>query len=245
VDLTMPIREDMPRNLAHGRFPLVVSGTQSHAALRLRNVPNPYDSTDHVTTANDAFLLSTHTGTHMDAPFHADERSSTTIESVSLDYGAGPAVCLDVSAWSGPRAAVTAEQLSEAAARIDGGIQAGDIVLIRTDWDDSMEHDPVAWYEEHPGLSRGGAEWLRAQGARTVGIDSCSVDPAGAADLPAHMNFLRPGPLGSDAKVIMIIESLVGLSQLPSARFEFFGVPLPLVGATGSPIRALARLSPA
>lgn len=242
VDLTMPIREDMPRNLAHGRFPLVVSGTQTHRALRLRNVPNPYDPDDLVTTENDVYLLSTHTGTHMDAPFHADADSDVTVEAISPEFGVGWAVCLDVSRWSGPRAAISADQLIAAEHEVDGGIQPGDIVLIRTDWDDSMEHDPIRWYEEHPGLSREGAEWLRARDPRTVGIDSCSVDPAGAVDLPAHMNLLRPGAIGADASAIMVIESLVGLAQLPKARFEFFGLPLPLVGATGSPIRAMARI---
>jgi kynurenine formamidase len=244
VDLTMPIVEGMPRNLAHGRSPVFLSGTQTHRETARRDVRNVYEHDDVVSTENDVVLLSTHNGTHLDAPFHADASSSLTIDRLPLDVAIGTAVCLDVSSRSGPRAAVGEKDLERAEALLDAPVARGEIVLVRTDWDDRMAGDPVAWYEEHPGLSRDGAEWLRARGARLVGIDSCSVDPAGAADLPAHMNFLRPASAGLDAADhIAVIESLVGLAQLPAHRFEFFAAPLPFAGATGSPIRALARLA--
>lgn len=240
IDLTMEIREEMPRNLAHGRYPLFMSGTQTHAELAKRGVTNVYDSGDIVTTHNDVVALSTHSGTHMDAPFHADANSEETIEKMPLSAGFGSAVCLDVSAAFGPRVAVTASQLEAADRANESPVTEGDIVLVHTGMD-AMHSDPSAWYEEHMGLSRDAGEWLRARRVRTVGIDSCSVDPAGASELPVHMNFLRPRSIGlSPHDWIAVIESLTNLSELPRRRFTFVGVPLPLAGATGSPIRAMA-----
>jgi kynurenine formamidase len=39
---------------------------------------------------------------------------------------------------------------------------------------------------------------------------------------------------------IYIIENLVRLEEIASSRFTFIGLPLPMVGASGSPIRAIA-----
>jgi len=59
-----------------------------------------------------------------------------------------------------------------------------------------------------------------------------------------HMNFLRPGGLGAGQPVIAIIENLIGIDQIPTRRFRFSGLPLPFVGLTGSPIRAIAEPLP-
>ncbi len=199
-----------------------------------------YDETDLVTTHNDVVALSTHTGTHMDAPFHANDKSDVTIDRLAIEAGYGTAVCLDVSFAFGARVAVTADQLEKADQANDSQVTSGDIVLIHTGME-AMLTTPREWYTEHMGLSRDGGEWLRKRGARTVGIDSCSVDPAGAADLPVHMNFLKPHAAGLDEHdFIVIIESLHNLGALPRSRFHFVGLPLPLEGATGSPIRAIA-----
>jgi len=42
----------------------------------------------------------------------------------------------------------------------------------------------------------------------------------------------------------VIIENLANLGRVPVARFTFVGLPLPLVGGSGSPIRAAALVSP-
>jgi len=51
------------------------------------------------------------------------------------------------------------------------------------------------------------------------------------------MLFLRP-PDGTS--YVSVIENLVRVAEIPSHRFLFIGLPLPLRGVSGSPIRAVA-----
>jgi kynurenine formamidase len=59
-------------------------------------------------------------------------------------------------------------------------------------------------------------------------------DDLGNADCPGHVLLLHPD------REVPIIENLVGLKALRGKRFRFFGLPLKMDGATGSPIRAVA-----
>ena len=60
------------------------------------------------------------------------------------------------------------------------------------------------------------------------------ADELGNTDCPGHVLFLHPD------HEVPIIENLVGLKGLRGKRFRFWGLPLKVDGATGSPIRAVA-----
>ena len=78
--------------------------------------------------------------------------------------------------------------------------------------------------------------FLKQHGVRLVGIDTPSVDPFDAADLPAHRACGEHG--------IIILEGLV-LRDVPAGLYELIALPLRLVGFEASPVRAvLRRLTP-
>jgi len=73
---------------------------------------------------------------------------------------------------------------------------------------------------------------------KCVGVDHPNLegrigDDLGNADCPGHVLLLHPD------REVPIIENLVGLRPLRGKRFRFFGLPLKMDGATGSPIRAI------
>jgi kynurenine formamidase len=241
TDLTLVLREGMAGHPLHGRTPVRLAGSLNHAMYNSTDRRNPYDGQP-VSFANEQWVLNGHTGTHMDSVWHADPASSYTAEQMPVRCGYGPAVWLDCSIVNGPRAVVTPEVLVEAERRAGVSIEPGDIVLVHTGWSERLDGDPQAYLTEHMGLSKAGAEWLRGRGAKTVGIDNCTVEAAGTArESPVHMNFLRPRSLGlPDGAFIAIVENLVNIAAIPTHRFTFIGLPLPLDGGTGSPIRAVA-----
>jgi kynurenine formamidase len=241
IDLTMPIYEGMPGHPYHGRTPIFLSGTLNHWMYQFMERRNPY-SNEKISFANEQIVLCGHTGTHMDAPSHAVSGAADSIDQLALERGYGPALRLDVTGRFGPRAEITAADLAAAEARSGDRIRPGDIVLIWTGWATHAFARTAEYLDQHMGLTRDAADWLRERRPATVGVDLSTPETIGGAHgSPVHTNFLRPQALGlPPSDYIAIIENLVNLDRIPTSRFTFVGAPLPFRGQTGSPIRAFA-----
>jgi kynurenine formamidase len=179
-----------------------------------------------VSAADRVMMINEHIGTHVDSPFHF-VKAGATIEQISIDRFCGTAVLADVSDRA-PRGPVTVTHVADSLKRRGEAARPGDILLIRT-WPGART-DPG--YLEAPALDRSVGEWAAAQRVKAVGIDLANVDHPGDRSFPVHMALLPAG--------ILIYENIANLEAVPVARFQFFGLPLRLAGATGSPIRAVA-----
>lgn len=231
IDLTWPLWEGMPNHPAHPVAPRLLSGTMTHKSTALWMAKSP--TYGQVSFTSEQFVLAGHVGTHLDAPFHGNP-DGPTVEAIDLAHVCGAAVWLDVSAATGPRALLEPGHLERAAAA--AGVGPAPITLLFTGWSRTRE-DARRYFRDSPGLSEGAAAWLRERGVLTVGVDAPSVDSGGSAGTPAHMSFFRPRP---GERHICVIENLIRLEEIPQPSFFFVGAPLPLRGASGSPIRALA-----
>src|SRR5256712_12930780 len=76
---------------------------------------------------------SLHTGAHIDSPLHVFKDGITTAE-ISLDQVMGEALVVDLS-FAGANHEITIDDLKRGGA---DSVKAGDIVLLRTDWTDTM-----------------------------------------------------------------------------------------------------------
>jgi arylformamidase len=161
--------------------------------------------------------LSIHTGTHVDAPFHFDD-GGPTIDRVDLTPYVGPARVVDVSGRTLIRQADLAAIDCRSAPRL----------LLRT----GAWLDPARFPEVIPVMEGGLPDWMAEQGVILVGLDVPSVDALDSKDLPNHHALARHG--------IAILESLA-LADVPEGVYELMALPLKLVGADGSPVRALLR----
>ena len=65
-----------------------------------------------------------------------------------------------------------------------------------------------------------------------IGIDTPSVDPANSQDLPSHHQLL--------ARNLRVLENLV-LDDVPEGDYELIALPLKLMRADASPVRAVLR----
>jgi kynurenine formamidase len=254
VDLGHALHQGIPTSPSHPGY--------RHALMRRHGDTVRADGTS---GANDLLVLGSHTGTHIDALAHisadgllhggvsAEEAQRTgrfTTHGVDqIAPAVVPGILLDVPRALGverlqPAQRVTGADLTAAAELVPGGIAAipaGAALLIRTGWAQLWEHGPTFVGHESgvPGPDADGGAWLAARNPRFVGSDTTAFEhiPAGEghARLPVHRIMLVE-------RGIPIIEML-NLEVLAARRglvFDFVVSPLPLLGATGSPVRPLA-----
>jgi arylformamidase len=163
-----------------------------------------------------AVETSVHTATHCDAPFHFDD-SGATVECIPLDVFVGPALVVDVHG-----AATWRSRLE----RLD--FTATPRVLFRTGgWPDTTRF-PGSIPVMEPDLP----DWLADRGVRLVGVDLPSVDALDSKALDNHHALGRRG--------ITILEGL-WLEDVPTGQYELIALPLKIIGADGSPLRAVLR----
>lgn len=161
--------------------------------------------------------LSTHTGTHVDAPFHFDNQGKRIIE-LDLNLYIGPARVIDMIG----KESIGADDLKE----ID--LNGCKRVLFRTlAWE-----NPDEFPERIPHIEPNLAPFLGSKGIKLIGLDVPSVDPIDSKELLAHHSLNEHG--------IHILESLM-LDVIEPGDYELIALPLPLVEGDGSPVRAVLR----
>lgn len=161
--------------------------------------------------------MSTHTGTHIDAPFHFDEEGKRVID-LDLDLYIGRARVIHLP---DPKQIGIGELQSE---NLEGVTR----LLIRTEtWIDRSAF-PGAIPPVAPEL----APYLAEKGVRLLGLDLPSVDPLDSKELPAHHALTSHG--------IHILEGIV-LGGVDPGDYQLAALPLPLAQADGSPVRAVLR----
>ncbi|HJV62010.1 MAG TPA: arylformamidase [Albitalea sp.] len=164
-----------------------------------------------------AITLSPHIGAHADAPLHyADD--ARPIGHVELTPYLGP--CRVIHAI-GPARLLQPADLAHAAHSLPPR------VLVR-----SCERAPTSWSAKFSSFAPQTIAWLAALGVKLVGIDSQSVDPADSKTLDSHHELLRHD--------LRVLENLV-LDDVPAGDYELIALPLKLMQACASPVRAVLR----
>ncbi len=171
--------------------------------------------------------ISTHTGTHCDAPYHFFE-DGRTIDKIPLDTYVGAATILDLRFKS----AGSAVELTDVR-RCEASIDAGDIVLLNTGWGHKRALSKE-FLTEYPYLSGEAARYLVERGAKGVGIDAVSLggwnDPKKAK--PAHEALLGAGKF--------IVEELYFPDEVMDGKKRLFcAAPILLRGCGGAWTRAM------
>ena len=169
--------------------------------------------------------LSPHVGAHADAPRHYDADGACA-GALPLEPYLGP--CRVVHAL-GALPLVTWDHV---AARLQGPGPLPPRVLVRT----YRQHPGDRWDDALAGLDPALVERLADLGVTLVGIDTASIDPADSKALPSHQAVRQRG--------LRVLENLV-LDAVPEGDYELIALPLKLVHADASPVRAVLRALPA
>ena len=165
-----------------------------------------------------ALTLSPHIGAHADAPLHYDP-AGAAVGALDLMPYLGP--CRVIHAIA-PGPLIEWHHLNHALNDLPPRL------LVRT-----YQRMPVDQWD--PNLSAFAPETLKRLadlGVLLVGIDSASIDPADSKTLPSHQVIRQRG--------LRVLENLV-LDAIPEGDYELIALPLKLMLADASPVRAILR----
>jgi kynurenine formamidase len=208
--------------------------------------------------SEDTIVMPLHTGTHVDALCHCwyddalyndfpgDGVRSKGAERLGIHTMppvVSRGVLLDFVAINGAPlsdgTAIGADLLREAIKNSGAELQSGDVVLLRTGWQESLDKRAPDYHAE-PGIDLDAALVLAEAGTAMVGADNYAVEVlpfAAGTVFPVHQRLIRD--FG-----IPLLEGLVlkDLAEAGAATFLFMAAPLPVKGGTGSPLTPVAVL---
>ena len=173
---------------------------------------------------NSAISLGVHTGTHMDAPKHfiKDGRS---IDKLPLETSVGPARVIEIK----DKISIKPEELKQ------HNIKKGERILFKT------VNSPRCWQtdafvNDFVFVTRDAAQFLVDAGVILIGVDYLSVgsplDPEKAMRPDTHQILLGAG--------LYLIEGL-NLTAVKAGDYNLICLPLKLMDAEGSPVRAILQ----
>ena len=163
--------------------------------------------------------MSTHSGTHGDAPLHY---GAGEMDAASMEIDPYIGTCLVVDA-RGVKGEIDVADLPH--------LDSVDRVLFRT-WD-AFPHDE--WRSDWLPIAAETIEWLALQGVKLVGTDAPSVDPQESKTMDAHHAVLKHD--------MRILEGLV-LDDVSEGRYELIALPLKIAGGDAGLCRAILRELP-
>jgi len=171
-------------------------------------------------------FLSSHTGTHIDAPYHF-VKDGLKINQIPLERLVGKGVLIKLRKTRNQSITKSDITLFE---KKHGIIPNHSSIFFYTTWQKNLNKDN--YFTENPGLDISSAKYLASKKINLVGIDSPSID------LGKDESFLVHHVLSKSN--ILIVENLTNLNKIPSKEFIFTILPLKIKDATGSPVRAIA-----
>jgi kynurenine formamidase len=132
-----------------------------------------------------------------------------------------------------PGKAITEKDLEQ---RVGRHIRTGDRLLLRTDRNNTYDGGSERWMKESPYLTIGATMWCIGRGVVIVGYDFYHGN-----DEPGAPRVFHNSRTLSEHGVITM-PYLKNLDRIEQERFTLIGLPLKLIGAEASPIRAVAVL---
>jgi len=172
-------------------------------------------------------FLSSHTGTHLDAPYHF-AKNGAKIHQIPVTRLVGNALLIKIKKVKNQ--AITKKDLLEFE-RKNGKIPNFSSIIFLTDWQKNLNKN--FYFTNNPGLSKSAADYLVLKKINLVGIDSPSIDLGIDKSFTVHKILAKND--------VLIVENLSNLEKIPTLEFDFIILPLKLKDATGSPVRAIAN----
>ena len=162
-----------------------------------------------------SITMSTHTGTHVDAPWHYDDKGLKLHE-------------VPLETWVGTCVVVNAIGVSSLTPALLEDIDLTGItkVIFKTGQPNAWLEFPKTWAITDPSLP----PYLAARGVNLIGTDAPSADELTSKDLPGHQALAKAE--------VCILESLA-LEHVTPGKYRLICLPLNLIGADGAPARVI------
>lgn len=185
-----------------------------------------------------SLTINEHTGTHIDAPLHFSA-DGTSVDEIPVGDLVAPLCVIDIAARAEGDAdtTVTPDDL-QAWIDANGDIPDGACVAMHSGWGSKVATDAYRGFDgtaqHYPGFHIEATQMLLETGARSIAVDTLSLDHGISADFATHYAWLPAGRFG--------IENLAGLDQVPAnGATIIIGAPKH-AGGTGGPARIFAMV---
>ena len=194
--------------------------------------------------ANDGFnlfnlTLNEHTGTHIDAPLHFSA-DGASVDEIPVGDLVAPLCVVDIAARAAEDAdtQVTPDDLSAWMAT-NGEIPDGACVAMQSGWAGKVATDGFRNFDgeaqHYPGFHVEAVQMLiEMTGARSIAVDTLSLDHGISADFATHYAWLPTGRFG--------IECLAGLDAVPASGATLIVGAPKHAGGSGGPARIFAMV---
>ncbi len=214
----------------------------------------PEDLPDGEGWAVERIDVSTHNGTHMDAPWHfhstqdaalpSGSRRSMTIDELPLDWCWRPGVKLDFRHFADGYV-VTQADIEAELARIGHTLQPFDIVVVNTSA--GAIYGRPGYLASGCGMGREATIFLASSGVRIVGTDGWSWDAPFVYTARRWSEDRDPSIIWEGHKAgreigYFQMEKLHNLETLPSTGFDLICFPVKIKAASAGWLRAVAVL---
>lgn len=172
-------------------------------------------------------LLGSHSGTHMDAPYHFIENGKT-MEKLDINMMCGEVQVVDFRRFKAG-SVVPLEAVKE--------INISERMLFVFGWYHNWKSD--SYYKCFPFFSEEAIDYLISKGMKFMAMDTPSPDDGSAIantknDSPNHKSLLK--------NEVIIVEYLNNTDVLDEAKkYEIMALPLKVLGADGSPARVIVK----
>jgi kynurenine formamidase len=191
--------------------------------------------------------MTTHSGTHLDAPYHYAStmnhgQRAITIDEVPLDWCLQPAVKLDFRHFADGYV-VTPDDIDAELERIGHTLRPLEIVVVNTAAGVRYGHDD--YVSKGCGVGRDATLHLLEQGVRLTGTDAWSWDApftytAGRYAADPDSSIIWEGHRAGREIGYCHIEKLHNLEQLPATGFQISCFPVKVHAASAGWTRAVA-----
>lgn len=252
IDLSIPLSNDVitdPPPL-RPRIEYLTHKQEVGAMLSFFPGLTAQDLPDEEAWAVENVHLSTHAGTHMDAPWHYHSttdnggRAAPTIDQAPLDLFLRPGVKLDFRHFANGYVATAADIAAELA-RIGHSLEPFDIVLVNTAA--SAAYGGPDFVASGCGIGRDGTNYLTGCGVQVVGTDAWSWDApfaytAKAYALSGDASLIWEGHKAGRERPYYQLEKLHNLEALPPTGFTVACFPVKVERASAGWVRAVAMI---
>ena len=171
-------------------------------------------------------FLSSHSGTHIDAPYHFIE-NGCKIHEISPKRLICEATLIKLKKKSDQL--ITKHDIIRFEKK-HGKIKSNSAVIFATGWNKNLQKK--SYFKNNPGLATSATKYLVSKKVSLVGIDSPSIDLGKNTKFSVHQILCKNN--------ILIVENLCNLEKILRVDFKLIVLPLKLKNATGSPVRAIA-----
>ncbi|AZH79008.1 cyclase [Microbacterium sp. Y-01] len=249
IDLSIPIDNTTPADPLFQRVRIDYTGHEEGAHQLTAQFPGLHveDLPEGLGWAVETVTLSTHNGTHVDAPWHYHPtmdggRPAATVDELPLDWFFRPGVRLDFRDRPDGHI-VTAAEIQEKLDRIGHRLRPYEIVLMNTAAGAAFGQDD--YIHRGCGFGRDATLFLTGQGIRVVGTDAWSWDAPFRSTLRRYTetgdaSIVWEGHKAGIEAGYCQIEKLHGLEQLPDTGFTVACFPARISRASAGWTRAVA-----